>query len=141
MPLEPLEDDETVYRRIPRWDGFFSPPDHVTTANFKLRPQEVGLSVYKASVRTPESVVVGIGSLATSFLLRAKVRNIRGLQNTAHEALNLDVVEVPVEDDPGHAEIRKTPSGSKITPSAAKALRDLFVKCLADADWNFGPGD
>lgn len=142
-PFESLADDETVFRRIPRWESHFSPPNYVTSANFKLnlKAHEEGISVYMASLRTPESVLAVAELPSGSFLLRAMVKDIRNLRNTLNESLELEVFEVPIEGDSGHAEIRKQPPGSRITPSVAKALRDIFVECLKDPDWQFGPRD
>ena len=120
-----IADDEILYRRIPPGSNWFEPPDRVTSANFKLRPGEKGISVYRASVVEASAVLSRPDAISGSGIARATADDIRNLRNGQGEALDLDVVSVDDEDNPGHAEIRGNVAG-RIPNSASRALARLF---------------
>ncbi len=116
-----VADSETVYRRIPPSEPWLEPPARITSANFKLRPGETGLSVYRKSmVQDPQDILSMPEAIPGSKLACARVADIRGI--------GLNVVPCPLPDAPAHAEIRG-PEG-KITRSHAKKLRDVFRICF-----------
>ncbi|MEX2318180.1 MAG: hypothetical protein WD669_13560 [Pirellulales bacterium] len=120
-------DDEIVYRRIPSYPPFYKPDNWLTTANFKLdsRRNELGLSVYRTSIRSLEEV---LSAVPNSFAVSASVREIRNLTNAGGTPLNLDVL--PIDEsgtNPGHAEIYG-PTPGHLTRSMTNALRNLFAK-------------
>lgn len=127
MPGERIADEEIVYRRIPPTLPFFEDPDRVTSANFKLdeRKRELGLSVYRASIVTALDVLTRPDAIPGSRLAEASVGAIRKLRAGDGKPLNLDVLPVDDDDNPGHAEIRPATPGT-MGQSAAKALRGLF---------------
>jgi hypothetical protein len=122
-----ISDDEIVYRRIPPMLPFFEEPDRVTTQNFKLdrRRNEFGLSVYRESIVTAAEVLNKPDAIAQSKIASARVGDIRQLQTGDGKPLELDVIVVDDEDNPGHAEIRGPQPGA-IKDSASKALQRLF---------------
>lgn len=121
----PLDDDEIVYRRIPPGQHWLQPPHRITSANFKLKAGEQGLSVYRASIVTPQQVLQRPGVGKGFRIAKARVGDIRTLSKRDEKGqqvpLNLDVVAVGDADDPGHAEIR-----GPITAAASRALARLF---------------
>jgi hypothetical protein len=123
-----ISDDEVVFCRIPRANPWFEEPDQITTANFKLdrRRGDMGLSVYRAAVVTVLEVLTKPDAIPGSLVICATVGEIRRLRNGKGDPLNLDVIAVDDENDPGHAEIRG-PAPGKLAPAASKALRDLFT--------------
>jgi hypothetical protein len=122
-----LADDEVVYRRIPSAAPWFEAPNVIATINFKLnrRRGDLGLSVFRASIVSDEVVLAKPDAIPGSFVVWAYVGAIRTLRNGVGEPLNLDVIAVDDESDPGHAEIRG-PEPGKLAPAASKTLRDLF---------------
>jgi hypothetical protein len=122
-----ISDDEIVYCRIPRGSPWFEEPDVITTANFKLdrRRGDLGLSVYRAAIVTIEQVLSKPGTIPDSLVAQTTVGAIRALRNGAGESLDLDVIAVDDENDPGHAEIRGRELG-KLAPAASRALRGIF---------------
>jgi hypothetical protein len=121
-----IADDEVLYRRIPPSQAWFEPPDRATTANFKLRPGEDGLSVYRKSIVSASDVLNKPGTVPGSGLVEATAEQIRAAEDANGNQLHLDVVPVNDEHDPGHAEIR----GSALLQhknSTAKALKRVFV--------------
>jgi len=127
-----VPDDEVLLRRIPPGDPWFEPPDRVSTYNFKLRKDELGISVYRRSVVSEEELLGMRGAIRGSFVLSTGARHIRDLKNAEGISLRLDVVAVDDEDDPGHAEIRG-PKPGKLSRSASQALRRLFASSLRRA--------
>lgn len=127
MDPRPLSDDELVYCRIPPTEPWFEPPDRISTANFKLdhRRADLGISVYRAAVVTAEQVRAKPEAILGSLITQATVAEIRALKNGKGDPLQLVVVAVDDEFDPGHAEIRGSEPG-KLSPAASKALRDVF---------------
>lgn len=127
MADERISDDEMVFRRIPPLDAFFEEPDRITSANFKLdrRKSEQGLSVYRATIVCPAAVLAKPEAIPGSKISSAVVRDIRQLRSSTGGWLELDVLIVDDEDNPGHAEIRG-PQPGRLIESASKALRDLF---------------
>jgi len=127
---ELIPDDEVLYRRIPPGKHWFEPPDRITSANFKLRKKkdgtkEEGLSVYRASIVSPAEVLSKPQAIPGSRVAWATAGEVRGLRNAKGEPLNLRVLPVDDQDDPGHAEIRG-PEPGKLSKSATHALRGLF---------------
>ena len=129
MASHHIADEEVLYLRIPPGSDWFQPPDRITTANYKLdtRKDELGLSVYRASVVSANSVLARPDAIPDSFLVSATIGDIRGLKNGIGDPLNLDVIPVNDAHDPGHAEIRG-PKPGRLTKSTSKALRDLFQR-------------
>jgi hypothetical protein len=122
-----IPDDEVLYRLIPPTMPYFEPPNRITSANFRLRKHknELGLSTYCASIVSEEAVLAKEGAIEGSFVVEARVGDIRALYDGNGKPLNLDVVAVDDEDDPGHAEIRSTLPG-RLSDSASNALKKLF---------------
>jgi hypothetical protein len=118
-------DSEILFRRIPPGSPWFEPPDRIASFNFKLKPQEAGLSVYRERIVSGLEVLEKPQSIPGSMLAWATAGEIRALTNAAGKPLHLDVVAVADEHDPGHAEIRGPESG-RLSTSAAKALKKLF---------------
>ena len=127
MDADRVSDEEVVYRRVPSTLPWLEPPDRVTTANFKLdqRRSEQGLSVYRQAVVTIDDVLAKPDAIPGSHVARATVGAIRALCNGRQEPLNLDVIIVAAENNPGHAEIRG-PQPGKLSQAASNALRNLF---------------
>ena len=127
-----IPDDEVLYRRIPIVEGWFQPPDRITSSNFKLRDDELGISVYRASIVDAANVLNRPEVKVECRVAAATAGQIRVAKNGKGEPLHLDVIPVDDEDDPGHAEIRyRDPTSElidpgKISKSAANALRSLF---------------
>lgn len=99
MADEPIGDDEQLLRHIPGGTTFQAPGPRITSKNFELRPDESGVSVSREGITSPAQLLTRIGNAATGSLIAvAAVMAIR--------ALGLEVVSVPIDGDPGHAEIR-----------------------------------
>ncbi len=125
MSENAIPDDEVVYHRIRPGEDYFEPPDRISSFNFKLRPDELGISVYRASVVDVAGVLNRPNAIPGSGVSQATVRQIRAARDKKGNLLFLDVVAVNDENDLGHAEIRG-PVLRQRPKIAAKALRDLF---------------
>lgn len=127
MAEERRADEEVVFRRIPSTAPWFEPPNRISTANFKLnvRENELGISVYRQSVVSATEVLAKPDAIAGSRVVRCTIGEIRSLRNGKGESLQLDVIRVDDEQNPGHAEIRG-PIPGKLTDAATKRLRDAF---------------
>jgi hypothetical protein len=120
-----VSDDEVLFRRIPPGKPWFEPPDRMTSANFKLRKNDLGLSVYRERFVSPGEVLNKPEAILDSMLAETTAGEVRALSNGEGKPLRLDVVAVGDENDAGHAEIRGQVAG-KLSRSAAGALRGLF---------------
>lgn len=127
MPGEPVRDDEVLLRRIRPGTDWFQPPDRISSLNFKLRRTELGLSVFRNGAVSEQGLLNRADTIAGSFIVRATAGDIRALSGMDGQSLQLDVVAVDDEDNPGHAEIRG-PTPGKLSERASKALRDLFAR-------------
>jgi hypothetical protein len=129
VPERTIADDEVLYRRIPPGNDWFEPPDRISSLNFKLNlklhPDELGISVYRASACNVAEVLTKPEAIPGSGVAQTTVGQIRAARDKEGKPLNLDVVPVKDENDPGHAEIRGAILREK-PKIAAKALRDLF---------------
>ena len=110
-------------RRIPPGAPYFEPPDRVTSANFKLRKGETGISVYRERYVSEEALLQKPDAIPGSFVVRATAREVRDLKNGKGEPLNIDAIPVNHELDPGHAELH-----GRLNASAAEALKRLFMR-------------
>ena len=119
MSTDAIADDEILLRHIPGGPTWQAPPlGRVTSLNFRLRPDESGLSVSRLRLTTPEALLARLGDPATgSRVAAARVGDLR--------ALGYDVVPVILDDDPGHAEIRPT-TADLSTKAARQALSTRF---------------
>ena len=117
--MEPIPDDELVFRHIPGGTTWQKPDGSIASPNFRLRPDEVGYSVSRAVVTPASAVMARLGDPATgSRIAVARVGDIR--------ALGFEVVSVPREYDLGHAEIRPTtadPMAKAVQRAIAMAFR------------------
>jgi hypothetical protein len=120
-----IADNELLYRRIPPGEPWVQPPDQISSANFKLRDGELGLSVYRASVVSAAHVLSKPEAIAGSTVVQVTAGQIRAAQNARGDPLSFDVIPVNDANDPGHAEIRG-PDPGVISGGAAKALKNLF---------------
>ena len=132
MSDDTISDDEVLFRRIPPTAPWFEPPDRISSANFRLTKEddgrkELGLSVYRASRVRPEEVLAKPDAIPGSFLASATAGDIRALMDGNGKPLNLDIVPVDDENDPGHAEIRH-PVPRTMPDSASNRLRKLFKR-------------
>lgn len=119
-----IRDDEVVLRRIPPTEPWVE-RGRMTTANFKLGRNELGLSVYRAAVVSAEAVLQRSDAIPGSRLVAATAGEIRALADATGRSLQLDIVRVDDEENPGHAEIRG-PQPARLARAASKALRDVF---------------
>jgi hypothetical protein len=120
-----ISDDEVVYRRIPPGENWFQPPDRVTSGNFKLSPDEIGISVYREKIIDRSAILSHPKTIPGSRLTKATAKEIRELTNAQGELCGLDIIPIDDENDPGHAEIRVVPP-NRFTQSVSKALKSLF---------------
>lgn len=125
MSERTIADDEVLYRRIPPGSPWFEPPDRISSANFKLRRGELGISVYRAAAVDVAGVLNKPEAVAESRVAKVTAGQIRDVRNGKGNPLGLDVVAVNDEDNPGHCEIRG-PSLKNHPKTAAKALKKLF---------------
>ncbi len=127
MDYDHIDDDEIIYRRIPRSSPWFE-NNSVTSASFGLdrRRGERGLSVYRKRVVSAHDVLAKPDAIPGSLIAEARVGAIRGLANGKCEPLHLDVVAADDEHNPGHAEIRG-PQVGKLTPAGSNALKRTFT--------------
>jgi len=130
VPGQIIAHDEVLYRRILPGSPWFEPPDRPTSASFKLKrledgQYEEGLSVYRRAIVCAAEVLAKPEAKPGSILAHALAGGVRALQNAAHEPLNLDVLAINDENDPGHAEIRG-PEPRKLPSSAPRKLAKLF---------------
>ena len=132
MPERTIADEEVLYRRIPPGNDWFEPPDRISSFNFKLRPDELGISVYRAIAVSAAEVLSKSEAKPGSRIAQASVGPIRAACDGKGEPLHLDVVPVNEENDPGHAEIRG-PVPGLVSSSASKALKKLFKLCQTTA--------
>jgi hypothetical protein len=121
-----IQDDETICRRIPPTARWLEPAGH-TSANFKLdhRTNELGISVYRESKVSRASILSKPDAIPDSRIAIAIVGEIRQLVDGKKNPLNLDVIPVDDDKDPGHSEIRG-PNPGEISQAASKALKKLF---------------
>jgi hypothetical protein len=52
-----VSDNEILLRRIPPSSPWFEPPDRIASFNFKLKPCEMGLSVYRERIVSRQEVL------------------------------------------------------------------------------------
>jgi hypothetical protein len=92
-----IADEEILFRHIPGGTQFQNPPDKpITSENFRLRPGEMGLSVSRSSLTSPEALLIRVGDLAKgSRIAFCRAGEVR--------ALGFWVVPDPIEGDPGHS--------------------------------------
>ena len=121
----PILDDEVLLRRIRLAEGWFEPPDRISSRNFKLRPNELGISVYRAAVVDVTGVLNRPEVKGQYGVAATTTGEVRAAKNSEGKPLSLTIVPVNDENDPGHAEIRG-PVPGKLSSSASKSLRDLF---------------
>ncbi|MBI1902815.1 MAG: hypothetical protein HYS13_17085 [Planctomycetia bacterium] len=124
MDGQRIADGEVVYRRIALCSPWFEPPHRLTSANFKLRAGELGVSVFRGSVVSAEQVLARLGAVLECRVACATVGEIRRLTNAKGEPFKLDVIADDATEA-GHAEIRG-PTPGALTSAAAKALSRLF---------------
>ena len=122
MPDEQISDDEVLLRRIPFASPWIEPPDRVTSCNFKLGRDDVGLSVYRERFVSAYQLTHKPGAIPGSLVVRTTAGVVRRARNANGELLNLDVIAVNHEVDPGHAEIR-----GHFKTSVSKSLQRLFT--------------
>jgi len=118
MP-DAIKDDEIVLRHIPGGTTFQAPGPRITSKNFELRPGETGVSVSRVGSTTPDQLMARNGNPATgSRIASATAASVR--------AIGLEIVSVPTDDDPGHAEIRDG-AASLTRHSVRKQLTTIFT--------------
>lgn len=122
MSDEPISDDEVLLRRIPSGKPWLEPPDRVTSANFKLGRDDKGLSVFRERFVSEAELLKRPDAIEGSLVVRATAGEVRRAKNGKQEPLNLDVIPVDHDTNPGHAEIR-----GQFTASVAGALKRLFL--------------
>src|SRR5487761_1850544 len=100
MPLpaeyEPIADDEILYRRIPVSKGWIDEYGVRPDAFESRADDDTGLSVYRAMFVSLEDAAKGLNKRGY-YVLAMRAGDLR--------AAGIDVVPLPHDDLPGHAEI------------------------------------
>src|SRR2546423_13052156 len=100
--MDDISADELLVRHIPGGTLWQAPGPRITSANFQLRHDrnETGVSVTRLKITTPQRLLelVGGSRQQGSRVAAVRVGDVR--------ALGFQVVPVPLDEDPGHAEIR-----------------------------------
>jgi hypothetical protein len=98
--MKQIADDEIIYRHVPGGERWQAAGPMLTTANFQYRTKlgETGISVTRAGITGPERLLQLVRRTPGSRVVAARVGEVH--------ALGLLVVPVPLDTDPGHAEIR-----------------------------------
>ncbi|MCR4413235.1 MAG: hypothetical protein NUV77_12525 [Thermoguttaceae bacterium] len=81
--------------------------------------------MYRASMVGVDDVLAKPEAKPGCLVAQATAGAVRALTNAEGKPLNLDVVAIGDENDPGHAEIRG-PNPGKMAPSASRELAKLF---------------
>jgi len=98
-PIEPISDDELLYRRIPAALHLYDPNAAPQLLPDAFRPNAndtTGLSVYRAKYKSVEEAARGRPD-KQYYLAVLRAGDLR--------ASGIEVVARPLESDPGHAEI------------------------------------
>jgi len=124
--LDPISDEEIVYRRIPAtWypdqtrvinDQAFAPHKH---------NDHDGLSVSRAKFNDPEDATKRVASGKKFFLARLSVHDLK--------KIGLSVIPAPLDNDPGHAvipEINASNRGEKLTLERQRQLVQLCMDVI-----------
>ena len=114
-----LSDDEIVMRHIPGGPSWQVPPDgRIASPNFRLKPNEAGISVSRLSVTSAQKLMELRGNPESgSHIASARVGDIC--------SFGYMVVADPTDDDPGHALI--VPTTARIeTKAEQRRLAQLF---------------
>jgi hypothetical protein len=93
---EPVADDEILYRRVPVSKGWIDEHGVRPDAFEPRASDDTGLSIYRASFVSLESAAKGL-SKRGYYVLVMRAGDLR--------AAGIDVVPMPRDDLPGHAEI------------------------------------
>ena len=101
MSERTIADDEVLYRRIPPGSSWFEPPDRISSGNFKLRRDELGISVYRAVAVDVAGVLNMPEAVAQSRVAEVTAGQIRAARDGKGNPLGLDVVPVNNENNPG----------------------------------------
>ena len=98
--MNEIGDDEIILRHVPGGERWQAEGPMLTTANFRIRKKlgETGISVTRAKITSAERLLQLVRKTPGSKIAAARADDVR--------ALGLSVVPVPLENDPGHAEIR-----------------------------------
>jgi hypothetical protein len=98
--MDVIGNEEIILRHIPPGSTFQSPPDfRISSFNFQLRAHESGISVSRAGITNPASLIARLGD-------PDRGSRIAALSAGEIRAFGFEVVPVPIPEDPGHAEIR-----------------------------------
>lgn len=123
-----IADDEVLLRHIPGGTWWQAPGPRITSANFQLRndKNESGVSVTRLKITGPQRLLDLLGGSAEkgSRVACVRVGDVR--------ALGLRVVPMPLDSDPGHAEIQSDQS-SLDDHACRKKLALLFRFVEPDA--------
>ncbi len=119
-----IADDEIILRHIPGGTLHQAPGPRITSKNFELRAHlgETGLSGSRAGMTSPDSLLARVGNMA-------KGSRVAAITAGELRSVGLEVVPLPLDDDPGHSEIR----------SATADLNDLAVRKLLSLTFHFLP--
>ena len=141
MPDETISDEEVLLRRIPSGKPWSEPPDRISSFNFKLRKGEVGLSVYRERFISGEELLQKPGAIEGSFVVRTTAGELRKAKNGKGELLNLDVIPVGHETNPGHAELRPARpvdfQYSRVSKAIVQAM--IAIPLVFERGWQLPP--
>ena len=96
---EPIGDDEILYRRIPKSQGWYDPDKDPSISPQAFKPNkndETGISISREKYKSIEEAAKGRPGKAY-FVAVLRAGDLRNR--------DIEVVASPEEDDPGHAEI------------------------------------
>lgn len=123
VSIEPIDDDEFLYRRVPESQGWYASDDSLPLSYLAFRPgkrDKTGLSICREKHKTLEEAARGRPNKSYYVaVLRA------GDLRTA----GISVVARPLENDPGHAEIEDLTYENRKTDQA-RGRQKLLAECL-----------
>jgi hypothetical protein len=119
--MEPVADDELLYRRIPVSMGWYDDSGVSPEAFDPRRNETTGISLFRAKYKSLSHAGKG-KSKRGYYVAVLRARDIR--------SIGIDVVPRPLPDDSGHAELPELTCENRLSPKAQERKIRLSGLCI-----------